>query len=93
MDDYRKLDGSQKLQIAKQLVKLEKGPGIGKQLGSKMGIDLTGYFKLYADKKRLRIVYTVEADTIITIKVIAIGQREDMEAYRLAWKRITEREQ
>ena len=43
------------------------------------------YFKLYADKKRIRIIYE-EIDHVI--KVIAIDKREDMEVYRIALKRI-----
>jgi len=46
---------------------------------------LEGYFKLYADKKRIRIIYK-DIDHII--KVIAIDKREDMEVYRIALKRI-----
>ena len=54
-------------------------------MGNKAGINLEGYFKLYADKKRIRIVYE-EAD--YTVKVIAIDKREDMEVYRIALERI-----
>ncbi|MEW6664069.1 MAG: hypothetical protein AB1512_02455 [Thermodesulfobacteriota bacterium] len=50
-----------------------------------MGMDLTGYFKLYADGRRLRIVYIPEGEII---KIIAIGKREGMEVYKLAIKRI-----
>jgi mRNA interferase RelE/StbE len=48
-------------------------------------INLEGYFKLYADKKRIRIIYE-DIDHII--KIIAIDKREDMEVYRIALKRI-----
>jgi mRNA-degrading endonuclease RelE of RelBE toxin-antitoxin system len=82
--DFKGLDGSEKILIAKQLLKLERNPDIGQPSGSKMGMDLTGYFKLYADRKRIRIVYAIEGDLV---KVIAVGKREDMEIYRLASKR------
>ena len=82
--DFKGLDGSEKILIAKQLLKLEKNPRIGHPLGAKMGMDLTGYFKLYADKKRLRIVYAIEDDLV---RVVAIGKREEMEIYQLASKR------
>jgi mRNA interferase RelE/StbE len=84
-NDFRQLDGSQRILVAKQLAKLERDPAIGKHLGNKMGMDLTGYYKLYADKKRVRIVYSIEDDLI---KVIAIGEREDMGVYQLATRRI-----
>lgn len=83
--DFNKLDGSVKKQVLKQLVKLEQNPKYGIPLGNKAGINLEGYFKLYADKKRIRIVYQ---ETGHIIKVIAIDKREDMEVYRIALKRI-----
>jgi mRNA interferase RelE/StbE len=86
-NDFRKLDGRQKPLVAKQLLKIEKDPQIGKHLGNKMGMDLTGHYKLYADKKRVRIVYSIEGDLV---KVVAIGEREDMDVYRLASKRLTQ---
>jgi len=83
--DFNKLDGSVKKQILKQIVKLERNPKYGDPLGNKAGINLEGYFKLYADKKRIRIIYE-EIDHIV--KIIAIDKREDMEVYRMALKRI-----
>lgn len=83
--DFNKLDGSVKKRVLKQLVKLERNPKYGDPLGNKAGINLDGYFKLYADKRRIRIIYE-EIDHVI--KVIAIDKREDMEVYRIALKRI-----
>jgi len=83
--DFNKLDGSVKKRVLKQLVKLERNPKYGDPLGNKAGINLEGYFKLYADKRRIRIIYE-EIDHVI--KVIAIDKREDMEVYRIALKRI-----
>ena len=83
--DFNRLDGSVKKQVLKQFVKLERNPKCGAPLGNKAGINLEGYFKLYADKKRIRIIYE-EIDHVI--KVIAIDKREDMEVYRIALKRI-----
>ncbi|PIZ19793.1 MAG: addiction module toxin RelE [Deltaproteobacteria bacterium CG_4_10_14_0_8_um_filter_43_12] len=83
--DFKRLDGSVKKRVLKQLIKLEKNPNCGDPLGNKAGINLEGYFKLYADEKRIRIIYE-KVDNII--KVIAIDKREDMEVYRIALKRI-----
>ncbi|MBU4420520.1 MAG: type II toxin-antitoxin system RelE/ParE family toxin [Proteobacteria bacterium] len=83
--DFNRLDGSVKKRILKQLVKLEQNPKYGDPLGNKAGINLEGYFKLYADNKRIRIIYE-EIDHII--KIIAIDKRENMEVYRIALKRI-----
>jgi len=54
------------------------------QFGSKVGINLKGYSKLYAVRKQIRIIYHVSGQTI---QVIAIDKREDMEVYRIALKR------
>ena len=83
--DFNSLDGSVRKRVLKQLVKLEQNPKFGDPLGNKAGINLEGHFKLYADKKRIRIIYE-EIDHII--KIIAIDKREDMEVYRIALKRI-----
>ena len=83
--DFNKLDGSVKKRVLKQLVKLERNPKYGDPLGNKAGINLEGYFKLYADKRRIRIIYE-KIDHVI--KIIAIDKREDMEVYRIALKRI-----
>ena len=83
--DFNSLDGSVKKRVLKQLVKLEQNPNYGDPLGNKAGINLEGYFKLYADKRRIRIIYE-KIDHII--KIIAIDKREDMEVYRIALKRI-----
>ncbi|MDD3248817.1 MAG: addiction module toxin RelE [Smithellaceae bacterium] len=84
-NDFNNLDGSVKKRVLKQLVKLEQNPNYGDPLGNKAGINLDGYFKLYADNKRIRIIYE-KVDDII--KVIAIDKREDLEVYRIALKRI-----
>ena len=83
--DFKRLDGREKAVVAMRLISLERDPGIGNPLGNKMGMDLTGYFKLYADGRRLRIVYTPEGEII---KIIAIGKREGIEVYKLAIMRI-----
>lgn len=77
-NDFNTLDGSVRKQVLKQLIKLEQNPNYGDPLGNKAGINLDGYFKLYADKKQIRIIYEVVEDII---KVIAIDKREDMEVY------------
>jgi len=83
--DFNMLDGSVKKRTLKQLVKLERNPKYGDPLGNKAGINLEGYFKLYADKKQIRVIYELINHVI---KIIAIDKREDMEVYRIALKRI-----
>ncbi len=88
--DFKKLDGREKLLVAKQLNKLTSAPFFGEELGKRAGIDLTGYYKLYADRKRLRIVYRCVGDEL-DIEIIAIGRREQFEVYRKAEKRKDEK--
>jgi mRNA interferase RelE/StbE len=78
--DFEKLDGSIKKQILKKLILLETNPFLGKPLGNRAGMDLAGYYKLYAYKKRIRIVYEVKNEALI-ILVISIGKREDFTVY------------
>lgn len=86
-DDFRRLDGSLKEPVAKQLKKLATSPLLGEHLGNKAGLDLTGYYKLYVAKKTVRIVYRVLEQEVI-VDVVAIGKREDLAVYQTALKRI-----
>lgn len=86
-DDFRHLDGSLKQPVAKQLKKLETSPLLGEHLGNKAGLDLTGYYKLYAAKKSVRIVYRIIERQVI-VEVVAIGKREDLAVYQTTLKRI-----
>lgn len=81
--DFKKLDGREKLLVAKQLKKLTSTPFTGEALGRRAGIDLTGYYKLYVDRKRLRIVYRCIGDEL-AVEIIAIGHREELDVYRKA---------
>jgi mRNA interferase RelE/StbE len=85
--DYRNLDQSVKEQVAKQLRKLETSPQLGEHLGRRAGLDLTGYHKLYAARKTLRIVYRI-LELEVVVEVVAIGKREDLAVYREAVKRL-----
>jgi len=85
-DDLSELTHSQKLLIIKQFKKLETSPQLGILLGNKSGYDLTGYRKMYLDKKKLRIVYRI-VDDVIEVEVIAIGKRDDMDVYAKASER------
>lgn len=86
-DDFRHLDGSQKISVAKQLRKLETAPLLGEHLGNRAGLDLTGYYKLYAAQKSIRIVYRIIEQKVV-VEVVAIGKREDMSVYKTSLKRI-----
>ncbi len=86
-EDFRRLDGSLKQPVAKQLRKLEDAPRLGERLGNRAGLDLTGYYKLYAAKKSVRIVYQIIEQKVV-VEVVAIGKREDLAVYRETLKRL-----
>lgn len=87
LKEFCQLDGSVKLLVKKQLEKLQKSPLLGEELGNENGYDLTGYRKMYVNKKQIRIVYSIK-DEVLVINIVAIGKREDMEVYADASKRI-----
>ena len=89
--EYESLDGSIKILADKSLEKLEKNPFIGEELGNKNNIDLTGFYKLYFDKKRFRIVYRIVKNEIEIIEIWGIGKRDKMDIYKTVNKRIEDK--
>jgi len=84
--DLSKLSSTQKMLVYKQFKKLQASPELGQLLGNKNGYNLSGYRKMYVDKKKVRIVYTI-LEEIITVEVIAVGKRDDMAVYEKAGER------
>ena len=78
--DLSKLSSAQRILVYKQFKKLQASPELGQLLGNKNGYNLSGCRKMYVDKKRVRIVYTI-MEEIITVEVIAVGKRDDMAVY------------
>ena len=89
--EYKSLDGSIKILADKILGKLENNPFLGEELGNKNNIDLTGYYKLYFNKKKHRIVYRIVKNEIEIIEIWGIGKRDKMEIYETVNKRIRDR--
>jgi mRNA interferase RelE/StbE len=87
-EDYQTLDGALRKEAAKKIDALTNNPFIGKPLGNKLGVDLTGFYKLYFDKKRYRIVYRLVGDTIEIIEIFAIGKRDKEKIYKLVAHRL-----
>lgn len=77
------LDKSDRILVVKQLEKLKRSPELGDLLGNKSGLDLAGYRKVYAAKKRIRIIYAIEQGRLV-VSVIAIGPRADAQVYQIA---------
>lgn len=78
--EFEALDGSLKKIAAKQIDKLVERPELGEPLGKRMGIDLTGYHKIYFGKKAYRIVYEIQYQKVVVL-IIGIGRREKAEIY------------
>ena len=93
LDDFRTLDGSQRVLVKKAIAKVRKNPlpdtegGYGKRLGNKDNTQLAGFLKVKLRGARLRVVYQLirEKDRMV---LIVIGAREDDEVYHIAHKRI-----
>jgi len=85
--DFKGLDGSVKKLVAKQLKKLEESPHLGQPLGNMVGFDLSGYYKMYAARKSIRIVYHIIEDEVI-VEIVGIGRRADLEVYAEVARRL-----
>ena len=71
--DLNALDKSIGKQVAKKIDALAENPLLGKPLGNKFGIDLTGFYKLYvAKKKKYRIVYHLIGVYLEVVEIVAI---------------------
>ena len=86
-DELAALSNRERILVFKQFKKISVSPELGEILGNKNGYDLSGCRKMYADKKRMRIVYRIKEQQIV-VEVIAIGKRNEMEVYKDASKRV-----
>jgi len=86
--DFDSLDGSIKKEVTKKIYVLAENPFLGKPLGKKYGVDLTGFYKLYVAKKKYRIVYRLIGKHIEVVEIVGIGKRDKEEVYRLVARRV-----
>lgn len=91
-EDLRRLDGSQRVHVAKALARVQENPlpttegGYGKPLGNKRVSQLSGLMKIKLKADGIRIVYQLKR-TEHSMCVVVIGVRSDDEVYREASKR------
>ena len=93
LDDFRALDGSQRILVRKAIEKVRTNPlpdiegGYGKRLGNRDNTQLARFLKVKLRGARLRVVYQLvrEKDHMV---LIVIGAREDDEVYHITHKRI-----
>ena len=86
-EDLAEFSNRERILVYKQFKKIQKSPELGTLLGNKNGYDLSGCRKMYADNKKIRIVYKIVEERII-VEVIAVGKRNEMEVYKKASKRV-----
>jgi len=84
--DLKKLSNSVRIEIFKKLKKIQTSPELGELLGNKNGMNLSGLRKMYVAKKQVRIVYEI-VKSVVVVKVLVIGKREDMLVYKQANQR------
>ena len=87
VEDFEALDGSIQQQALKQFEKLKRSPELGKELGHKMGVDLTGYRALHFYKNKYRIVYRILEEEQ-EVEIWGIGVREAGKTYRMVGERL-----
>lgn len=93
LEDFRALDGSQRILVRKAIAKVLTNPlpdtesGYGKWLGNKGGSHLSVFLKIKLRGAELRVVYQLvrEKDRMI---LVVIGAREDDAVYEIAHRRI-----
>ena len=86
--DFDALDGSIRREVAKKIDALAENPFLGKPLGKKYGVDLTGFYKIYVSKKKYRIVYRLIGKHIEVIEIVGIGKRDKEEVCKLVARRL-----
>ncbi|MEW6081157.1 MAG: type II toxin-antitoxin system RelE/ParE family toxin [Bacillota bacterium] len=92
LEDIRRLDPSQRIQVLKAVNKVAVNPlplmegGYGKPLASRSSMNLTGYCKIKIRKLGLRVVYKVSREDA-TMKVVVVSRRANDEVYLLAHER------
>jgi mRNA interferase RelE/StbE len=92
VEDLKRLDHSQRLQVLKAINKVSSNPlpqnegGYGKPLGNRNSTRLAGYLKIKLKRLGLRVVYKLIKEKDV-MKVIVVSARADDEVYLLAQKR------
>lgn len=91
--DLKKLDGSQRVLVARAIKKVSANPlpasegGYGKPLGNKGGNNLTNLLKIKLRGPGIRVVYEL-VRTETSMLIVVVGAREDDEVYEIASKRV-----
>ena len=88
LKDYKELDGSIKKKVTRKLEELSINPFIGEALGNKFNVNLSGFYKIYVENKKYRIVYRIIGEEIEIVEIWGIGKRDKEEIYKIIGKRL-----
>ncbi len=75
----------------KMIDELAANPYLGKPLGNLSGIKLTGFYKLYTDDKKIRIIYRLLLEGVGIVEIWGIGKREKSQIYQKVNRRVQNR--
>ena len=92
--EYKKLNHSAAVIVDKALERLEvRADEIGKELGHKRNINLTGCKEVKLRDAGIRIVFTITKEYVNILQVavvIAVAERDDDYVFKLAGKRLNQ---
>lgn len=89
LEDYQKLDGSQRKYVDIALAKIEeRADELGEDLTKKNDSNLIGCKKIKFKKIGIRIVFRIIGSKAEIAEIIAIGRRDKNEVYKKASKRL-----
>ena len=86
--EFDALDGSVRKEVASKIDSLAENPFLGKPLGTRGNVNLTGLYKLYVAKKTYRIVYRLIGKEIEIVEILGIGKRDKQQIYKLVVRRV-----
>jgi mRNA interferase RelE/StbE len=86
--EFDALDGGVKKEVASKIDALTENPFLGRPLGVRGNVNLTGFYKLYVAKKTYRIVYRLIGREIEIVEIIGIGKRDKQQIYKLVVRRV-----
>ena len=84
--ERKKLDKSIRLEFKKQLLEIQQSPDV---VGFRLKGDLRDCHRIKAPRSGYRLIYRIKANALVIV-VIAVGKRENEEAYKVALDRIME---
>ncbi len=76
-------------EVKQYLLKYEQNPfKYSQSLEDKHGLNLAAYRKTYIANATYRIIIKIENDVLKIVEVVAVGERKDLEVYKMAHERI-----